>query len=323
MPSLLKPLRRLSPSKVRHFLKYRRNEIRPKQKTIEQWRAKQYICTPEISFVIQSHNRSAAVVDIIRQLRFVDRAEIIVIDDGSEPLHLPVLSAALTRPNDFLLRANDLYDVITYSRAIHLARGTFVVLLSDDDSFQDLSWIDRGLGLMRAAEKMAILGGRNGLSVRPYDRTPDGAPGPYTAAGEITGRANCYKLDHHGTLGNTATEFKFVQHVNLAPMWIRRELFVRELVQFDQQFAPTVWHEAELCLRAWRLGLKVGWYPAGLKWSYYGKGGARIWNSQLVEQQDRENARLIYDRYANVLEEIDHQVAAANAELAMRRSAGW
>lgn len=82
-----------------------------KQKTYEDWLAKGYTNQPLVSFIIESHNKSVGVKRIVSKLREYPNAEIVVIDDGSEYKHTKSLMRFLTRGNEFLVRANDLYVV--------------------------------------------------------------------------------------------------------------------------------------------------------------------------------------------------------------------
>ena len=62
-------------------------------------------------------------------------AEIIAIDDGSDPYVLRCLRRGLCDADHFVLRCNDLFEIRTYNRAIALSRGKIVALLQDDDLY--------------------------------------------------------------------------------------------------------------------------------------------------------------------------------------------
>lgn len=87
-----------------------------KQKTYEDWLAKGYTNQPLVSFIIESHNKSVGVKRIVSELREYPNAEIVVIDDGSEYKHTKSLMRYLTRGNEFLVRANDLYENVMYDK---------------------------------------------------------------------------------------------------------------------------------------------------------------------------------------------------------------
>ena len=58
-------------------------------------------------------------------------------------------------------------------------------------------------------------------------------------------------------------DFCFVPHVNRAPMWLNRSLFLEKLKHIDFDFAPFQFDDVELCLRTWLNGCQVGWYKTG------------------------------------------------------------
>jgi hypothetical protein len=87
----------------------------------EDWLAKGYTNQPLVSFIIESHNKSVGVKRIVSKLREYPNAEIVVIDDGSEYKHTKSLMRFLTRGNEFLVRANDLYENVMYDKTIRFA----------------------------------------------------------------------------------------------------------------------------------------------------------------------------------------------------------
>lgn len=281
--------------KIKHFLNPKM--IKPKQKTYEMWLNRGYESQPKITFIIQSHNKSEQVCTIVENLRKVKYSEIIVIDDGSIESHTKKLAAFLNVGNEFIIRANDLYEVITYDRAITMARGEYVVLLQDDDDFQQVDWVKQGIVFFEKYEKLAILGGRTGCL--PCDQTDDGTPGSHILEGDLGRVANLFKYNIVET-PDGENEFKFVEHVNRAPMWIRRDYYLNKLGGADQSFAPFQFDDTELCLRAWTLDLQVGWYPARFKINALGTGGMRIWNSDLTERQSDVNMKKLNDRYGDM-----------------------
>ena len=81
-------------SKIEKVVRALRKRARhKKEKSREQWLALGYENTPEVSFIIESHNASASVATIVKRLRPLSHAEIIVIDDGSNLRH----TASLTK----------------------------------------------------------------------------------------------------------------------------------------------------------------------------------------------------------------------------------
>lgn len=265
--------------------------FKKKQKTYEDWLAKGYRDKPLVSFIIESHNKSAGVRRVVRKLREYPDAEIIVIDDGSTFAHTRALARFLTQGNEFLVRANDLYENVMYDKTIRFANGRYVVLLQDDDEIASLDWVDRGIAYFRRYPDMAILGGLDGLNFVLNEEERWGLVEPYA----------------DGTGGRS---FRFVHSVNRAPMLLDRELFLTRLGHIDFSFAPFQCDDCELCLRAWLSGLKVGWFDAGFESML--AGGMRIWNKGLIGVQEIKNRGKLYEMYKDYVEEITRLVKEAN-----------
>lgn len=281
------------------------------QKTYAGWTAKNYNSSPGVSFIIQSHNRSTDVLFLVKKLRTIPNAEILVIDDGSAMEHTIRLAKFLINANEFLLRCNDLYEVLTYSRALHFARGKYVVLLQDDDDFEAIDWVNEGLNHLDHDDLLVILGGRDGARLLPigYDNT--GRRGPFVLAGTFAFRANSFATELSKST-ESDPGLTYVQYVDRAPMWIRREVFMNVLHDFDVKFAPFQWDDAEVCLRAWLCGLRVGHYAAHFKTGGLGTGGMQLWNNALHQRQDEVNVKRVYELYGDTLTHIDSLVDQCN-----------
>lgn len=267
--------------------------LKKKQKTYEDWLAKGYRNHPKVSFIIESHNKSLGVRRIVRKLREYPDAEIIVIDDGSSFAHSRALVKFLDGGNEFLVRANDLYENVMYDKTIRFANGRYVVLMQDDDEITSLDWVDKGIRYFERYPDMVILGGLDGLNFvideenrwGYVDQYPDKAKGG----------------------------FRFVHSVNRAPMLLDRDLFLKHLGHIDFSFAPFQCDDCELCLRAWLSGLKVGWYDAGFESML--AGGMRIWNKGLIGVQEIKNRGKLYEMYKDRVNEISALVEKANSKL--------
>lgn len=260
-----------------------------KEKSREQWLALGYENTPEVSFIIESHNASASVATIVKRLRSLAHAEIIVIDDGSNLRHTKSLTKLMGGGDEFVIRANDLYENVMYDKAIRFSNGRYVVLLQDDDDLGDLEWVNRGLFYFRKYPDMAILGGFGGFTFEDDGEKCRSIPIPIETIKE--------------------KEFMFVHSVNRAPMIIDRILFDKYLKHIDFSFAPFQYDDTELCLRAWLSGLKVGWYNAGF--TSLVAGGMRIWNNKFTQVQAERNSRLLHKMYGNLVAELNQLVSCA------------
>ena len=251
--------------------------VKKKQKCYADWAAKGYVNEPLVTFIIQSHNKSLQVMHIVDKLRSYPKAEILVIDDGSESVHHDRLSRYLVRANEFLVRANDLYENVMYDKTIRMANGQYIALMQDDDDFKDLTWVDRAIHLFEQYPQMAILGGKDGM---------DFAIDKQQMKFEIVPYADGILAD-----------FRFVAHVDRAPMWINKALFMEKLKHIDFSFAPFQFDDIELCLRAWLEGYQVGWYKT--EFSSLSAGGMRIWNNAFTAEQCRKNIQRLYELYVD------------------------
>ena len=254
------------------------------KKTHATWVAKGYRKEPLVTFILQSHDKSLQICHVLPKLRQYEDAEIIVIDDGSKPEHTQRLTATLTGANEFLLRANDLFENVTYDKAIRLANGRYIALMQDDDDFDGIGWVETAVRLFQQHPRMAILGGKDGLDIAFEDD----------------------RKWAHGGPSMTAGDFAFVTSVNRAPMWIHRELFMQHLHHIDFRFAPFQFDDYELCARTWLSGLQVGWYDAGFK--SLTAGGMRLWNNDFTKEQSERNGRLLYQLYADKRDDLRKRV---------------
>ncbi len=271
----------------------KRTKAKSNQKSRAVWMTKGYNNTPEVSFIIQSHNKSLEVCHIVSKLRNNQNSEIIVLDDGSTMEHSKRIMSELNGANEFVIHANDLFEIIMYDRAIRMANGKFIVLLQDDDNFPNLDWVDKGIHYMNRFPDMVILGGNGGHDFVLKEETKQGVGVPYSE--------------------KKGGEFRFVHHVDRAPMFINKDLFLDKIKHINYEFAPFQFDDCEMCLRAWLNGLKVGWFDAGF--TSLSAGGMRIWNNTFLAEQCEINSRLLYDKFVGKIETIDALVDKSNEDL--------
>ncbi len=265
----------------------KRSGTSQKKKDHQSWVDKGYRNEPTVTFIIQSHNKSLQVCHVLPKLRQYGDAEIIVIDDGSDKGHTERLVAALTGANEFLLRANDLFENVTYDKAIRLANGKYIALMQDDDDFDGTNWVERAVRLFEEHPQMAILGGKDGLEIAFEEDRQWAHGGPSQAEGDF-----CY-----------------VTSVNRAPMWINKTLYEQHLHHIDFRFAPFQFDDYELCARTWLSGLQVGWYDAGFR--SLTAGGMRLWNTAFTNEQAERNGKLLYQLLAGKKEQLRTLVETA------------
>ncbi len=253
-------------------------------KTLAWWGSRGYTFNPAISFVLSNHNMSKQSKGIVDHLRQFANTEIIVLDDGSEHDHTRALLDHMNGVNEFVIHANDLFDVIMFNRVFGFARGEHIVVLQDDDVHKGQGWVVEAMKILTRDPKIAILGGRHAVTM-------------FKGGGK--------KVDGKGT-------FRYAQSVNAAPMWVRKSAFL-ELGGFDNDFAPNFWHEPELCIRAWLNGWRVGFYSSGV-----GIGAVRTHkrraNKESIEIEARgKNHLLLMEKFGDKFEEVQKMVDACNA----------
>ena len=178
----------------------------------------------------------------------------------------------------FIIQSHNksLFENVTYDKAIRLANGKFLALMQDDDDFENVSWVTEAIELFNKYPKMVILGGKWALNVKFHPEQEKGC-GTKRDMGDA--------------------KFQFVDAVNRAPMWIRKDLYEQHLHHIDFRFAPFQYDDDEICLRSWLLGLQVGWYDA--KFHSLTAGGMRLWNSEFTKEQMERNGHLLYQMYAD------------------------
>ncbi len=276
-------------------------------KSFAAWSARGYLNAPEVSVIIESHNKSLQVMHVVGKLRDFPSIEIIVVDDGSDMEHTLRLAKGLVRGNEFLVRANDLYENVMYNKCMRFAQAPVVVLLQDDDDFDNLDWLHEGLRLMREHPRMVILGGQDGFTVKFHD----GDGKSHTLEENMTLPLDRIQRATAGEILSGDGRFRFVEAVNRAPMFINRPLFAEYLHDIPFAYAPFQYDDYEICLRAWLAGLQVGSYSAGFR--SLSAGGMRLWNGAFTQEQMRRNGPMLYKSFKTEAERIAELVKEANS----------
>lgn len=261
-------------------------------KTLEWWMSRGYIFSPEISFVLYNHNMSEATIQIVDDLKKFPNSEIIVLDDGSMHNHTRAILDYLNGMNEFVVHANDLFDVVMLNRTISFARGEYVVVVQDDDFYKGEAWVKNALRLFEKDPKMAIVGGRDRVSVSGEGEIEVGRYGP----------------------------FQYAQIINAAPMWIRRSIFL-ELGGFDLDFVPMFWHEGALCIKAWLNGYHVGWHRSGVQVCAVETTERRAAKLRLKHGAGSKNFALLIQKYGAVLDDVQGMVDRKNEDKLSSRDA--
>jgi glycosyltransferase involved in cell wall biosynthesis len=241
--------------------------------------------------------------------------ELIVCEDGSLDGSLEMWASRLIRPNDFLLRSNDLHEIRTYARAINFARSEIICLMQDDDRPpQDGRWLADALRLFECYPRLAVLGGWMGFM--------DYFAKEYNSPWLLPGQTQIPFID-----SNTGRAFMFVENVNIGPYLVRKSSYLN-LGGFDLTFSkpgsPGICFESELCYRAWMHGYQVALTDLPVKapvdGGYLLPGGTMLWGKDERDRNDKLNKERIAQLYDKHLSAIQTQVRRANETLHRRES---
>jgi glycosyltransferase involved in cell wall biosynthesis len=259
--------------------------------------ASKYQDQPRLGFIVQSFNRLSNIERLIKGLRGLGDHELIVCEDGSLDGSHEKWMSYLSRRNDFLIHSNDLHEIRILDRAIRFARSEVVCLVQDDDLIPPgTDWLHYVLDQFASNPRLAIVGGFMGFDC--FD--PDPAKVKRIWGGQ---------------------QFRFVQHVNIGPYFIRRrsyEALGGWEYSFSQVGEPGIGYDNELCLRAWVNDYQVGYSfvpfkgPAG---HYPADGGTVLFSNEVRVSNSVRNSGTIFERYGPHTAQIERLVAAANASL--------
>lgn len=259
---------------------------------------------PRLTIIVQFFNKRHNIKKIMESLRLSSAEEIIVIDDGSVDGSYEDWMNYLDRPNDFLLRCNDLFEVRTYDRAIRMARGEFVCLLQDDDIPPPNNlWVEQALTLFDTFPDLMILGGRDGMDIMLPDPIDTSEPQDYRRIGDIVECPGMHKLRIYGPPHYrepiSGIPFMFTMTVNRAPTFLRRSSFL-EMGGINQKYAPFQFDDDDACVRAWLGGYKVGFYISSFTRNF-DIGGMTLFNSGKVKKQVKINIGKFYSDYSTYI----------------------
>lgn len=278
-----------------------------------------YTDTPRVSLLVLSFNHRDNARPILEGLRNTAADELIVCEDGSVDGAEQEWSRLLNRPNEFLLRSNDLHEIRAYNRAVDFARGEFVCVLQDDDIPPiDGRWVQDALDLFSSDPHLAVLGGHQGYVLdlsEPIDRI---------RAADIVGFAEGPEWSHVRAIPTVAASgvpFTYVEGVSVGPIFYRRRV-LQELGGFDTRFSPPgepgILFDHDVSIRAWLAGHRVGLYGPPAFRKYVGGQGTFMFGHAARRRNAAANARQIRDRWAAHLPGINETAAAMNRTLTPR-----
>ena len=254
---------------------------------------------PSLTFLVHAFNRRDNVDQLAQGLKRAGGHEIVVCDDGSSDGSRALWRSWLTEPGEVLVFSNDLHEIRILDRAIRCASGDIVCLVQDDDQIPPgAAWLDEVLGHFRCHPDLVIVGGFMGFQ----GFAPD--PSKVTRFWDYA-------------------PFRFVDHVNIGPYFVRRSAY-EALGGWDHSFSavgePGICFDNELCLRAWLHGFTVGYRFVPFKGApgvYARDGGTVLFSATARRRNQLRNEQAIFARYGAEQSLIAARVARANARLSL------
>jgi hypothetical protein len=203
---------------------------------------------PKMSAILLSFNHEYNVEELYERLAKSKFDEIIICEDGSVDGSMEKWVDLIEHKNHYILRSNDIHELRTYEKAIHMSEAKIFCLLQDDDVIPtDNDWLNYAQYLFKKYPKLAILGGARGRTIN-FDRDPTYG----IDAGEIP-----YKNPDSEYNGR---DLMFVENINIGPYFMRKDVFL-ELGGWDRRCSkagePGILFESEICYRAWAAGYQV------------------------------------------------------------------
>lgn len=278
---------------------------------------------PALTAIVQSFNHVGNVPKISAALvgsAAID--EIVVCEDGSSDGSLAAWRAALTRPNDFIIRSNNLHELRSYNRAMRMASGDVVVLMQDDDlPPPDGKWLETALALFRDKPDLGLLGGYIGQTWDPDTGKGAEYGEQFSTHGGVR-KGNTQRLAY--TDPSTGVPFMYVECAWIAPVFIRRDL-LRKAGGLELAIAkrgePGVWQDCVASYETWVNGYTVGIYDAPFARGVGGHGSAtspaklklreRVWQRAVAYTNRKYPRRKVHD-----------YVVALNERTLTKRDAG-
>lgn len=187
-------------------------------------------------------------------------SELMVNDDGGSARSAALWKAALHRPSDFYVSMPNVHEIRAYNRLASMARGQLLILLQGDNCLPNsTAWIARALELFKALPSLGLLGGSMGF---------DGMHHIGDNFRQGWGGAPLHRIPSWVTTASMgAVPFMYVGAVNIGPLIVRRDAFLR-LGGFNESFSERgqlgIHLDLDLALRMWNGGYEVGLFYGGV-----------------------------------------------------------
>lgn len=277
-----------------------------------------YAERPRLSLIVLSFNHRDNIRAIVEGLRRTSADELIVCDDGSIDGSEREWQRLLTRPNDFLVRSNDIHDSRAYNRAAGLARGELIAILQDDDiPPASGTWADEALALFARYPKLAVLGGHQGWILDLSE--PSLKVRSRAVYGYRDDKKWAYMRDIPFRDPASGQPFMFVQGVSIGPIFYRRDVFL-ELGGFNLEYSRAgevgMLVDHELSLRAWLAGYQVAVLGPVPFRRYVGGQGTVMFGKDERERNLAGSFAQLQQTYAGRVLEIDDTAERLNRGLA-------
>jgi GT2 family glycosyltransferase len=275
-----------------------------------------YTDSPNVSLVLLSFNHRRNIAPIIARLRNTVAQEVIVCEDGSVDGSEREWGKHLTRPNDFLIRSNDIHEIRSYNRAIDHARGEIVCVMQDDDIPPARGeWVADALALFDRYPKLGVLGCWVGWTI----------PLPETIPSHVFGYDDNEQLRAAWGISlipylepELNIPFMFVQVVGLGPMLFRKSIYC-SIGGFDLSFSAPgesgIALEHDICYRAWCSGYQVGLFHAPGFVRGVGGHGTLMFGADIRKRNKSRNMEIVKQRYSAGIDELNQRISALNHNL--------
>jgi glycosyltransferase involved in cell wall biosynthesis len=281
-----------------------------------------YNDAPRLAFILLSFNHCQNIIPIISNLRKTIAEELIICDDGSIDGSEKEWLRHLTRPNDFLIRSNDIHEIRSYNRAIDFSRGDIVCVLQDDDiPPPDGKWVTDALALFERHPKLAILGCWLGLMWK-FRTAQETHTTTKVYGHQAEPLASDWKIDSIPFSDPVLKmPFMFIQTVGIGPIFFRKDIF-QDLGGFDLNFSkpgePGIHLDHDICFKAWLNGYQVGLFEAATFRIGVGGQGTILFGEEIRNKNNILNSNSLENRYSKQIGIIDRKLIDANRQLNFR-----
>jgi hypothetical protein len=226
----------------------------------------------------------------------------------------------LTRPNEFLIRSNDIHEIRAYNRAVDLARGEFVAVMQDDDMPPNNgAWVDHALALFDQYPELAVLGCFQGWSL-DFSALPEKIRAKHWFGFQTTPPRGDV-MDIPFIDRNLGIPFMFVEGLGIGPIFFRRDFFLSVdgfNLGFSKPGESGVFLDYEICMKAWMSGRHVGLFDAPEFRRHVGGQGTMMFGKSARMRNKQVNIMQIRSAYEDKAETIERMVQDLNGKLKPR-----